>query len=102
MPIWLLTLRSAVIAQLKGQAIKGALILLFKSAAMGGFRGWLVKTIVTNFFNEIGEPIIKAAFIQINYTYERIEGKILIKKLKEAVIENNQTAYDDTTDIIFN
>ena len=101
MPIWLITIRNLVINQLKGQAIKSAMILFFKSASMGGFRGWLVSTIVKYFFNEIGEPIIKAAFIQMNYTYERAEGKILIKKLKDAVNENDQTKYDNTTDIIF-
>lgn len=101
MPIWLITLRNLIINQLKGEAFKRASLLVFKSQALGGFRGWLIKVIVKHFFEEIGEPIIKASFIQLNYTYDRIEGKILIKKLKDAKNENNQTAYDNTTDIIF-
>lgn len=99
MPVWLITLRNLVITQLKGEAVKRLSIIIFKSASLSGFRGWLIKTIVTNFSEEIAEPIIKASFIKLNYVYTKAEGKILIKKLKDT---NNENDYDTIIDDIYN
>lgn len=99
MPTWLITIRNIIITQLRGQAIKQAIILLVKSGPFMGFRGWLVKVIVTHFYDDIAEPLIKMAFLNMNYEYRRIEGKILLKRVKNA---ENQTQYDAAIDDIFN
>jgi hypothetical protein len=96
-----ISIRNSIIKYLKGESVKLAFKTLFKSAAFGGIRLWLVKTIVNEFYDEIGEPIIKAAFVQAGYEYNKIEGNILVKRLEEAKHENNQTAYDNATDDIF-
>ena len=94
-----LAIRNFLLAQIRGAALKAALLNLVKSGPMLGFRKWVIKVIVENFFDEIADPIIKASFINMGYIYNRIEGKILIKKVQNA---NNQLDYDSAIDNIFN
>jgi hypothetical protein len=93
--------RDAVIKFLKGESIKLAFKLLFKSAAFGSIRLWLIKLAVNEFYNEIGEPIIKAVFVEGGYIYHKAEGKIIVKRIKEAKDANDQTKYDAAMDDIF-
>lgn len=102
MPIWLIAIRTYLINHLKGAALKTALLYLIKSPVLLGFRTWLIKFILEEFFEEIGEPLVKAFFVKFNYSMDRVEGEILIKRIKKAKDENNQTDYDNTTDDIFN
>ena len=84
---------------LRGSAVKLALKKILGSAAAGGFVGWIVTYIVTELFEEIAEPLILAGINRIGYTYDKIEGKVLIKELNEA---ENETDYDSTVNDILN
>lgn len=94
-------IKKAVIEQLKGAGVKLALKKILGTAAMGGFKAWLIKYIVTELFEEIGEPLIKAAFVKLGYYYDRIEGKIIVKKIQDAREDNDADAYDNATDDVF-
>ena len=85
-----------LIDQLKGAAVKAALIKFLGSSLAGGFKAWLIKFIVTELFEEIAEPIMKAGVVQAGYIYNRVEGKILIKRVENAQDQNeHDTAMDD-------
>lgn len=101
MTAWLIAIRQILITQLKGAALKAALSYFIKSPVLLGFRQWLIKYILEEFFNEIGEPLARGYFYRLGYAYSRIEGKIYVKKLTEAKEENNQSKYDTVTDVIF-
>jgi hypothetical protein len=93
--------KQMIINQLKGESIKLAFKVLFRSAAFGGIRLWLIKLAVGEFYKEIGEPVIRAVFAEGGYLYDKVEGKIIVKRLKEAKNENNQSHYDSAIDDIF-
>ena len=95
------TIKVALIEQLKGAAVKAALKKLLGSAVMGGPKAWVIKYVVTELFEEIGEPLIKAAFVKMGYLYDRVEGKIIVKKIQDAREDNDADAYDSATDDIF-
>jgi len=82
--------------------IKTALINFVKSGPLLGFRTWLVKLIITEFFEEIAEPLIRLSLRRLEYSYKKVEGKIIIKKIEKAKNENNQNDYDHSVDDIFN
>jgi hypothetical protein len=94
-----LTLKENLINFLRGHAVKLALKKILGSAAAGGFKAWLVKYVITELYDEIGEPLVRAAVNRIGYTYDKVEGKVLIKKLNEA---QNEADYDSTIDDILN
>ena len=96
-----ITLRDQVINFLKSEFIKLALVKILKSTALGGFRTFAIKFIAKNLFEEIAEPLIKAGLIQAGYYYNKVEGKVLIKRLEEARRDNDQGAYDTSVDDIF-
>ena len=86
---------------LGGQAVKLALKKILGSSTAGGFRGWLIKLIATELYEEIGEPIVELAMRKGGYVYNKVDGKVKVRKLREAQSENNEDAYDDiSTDIL--
>jgi hypothetical protein len=97
----LATVKNFVIEQLKGAAVKAALKAFLGTAAGVGFKAWLIKFVVTELYEEIGEPLIKAAFVQMGYYYDRTKGKITIKRIQEARESNNGQAYNTAVDDIF-
>lgn len=90
-------IKDILIEQLRGQAVKLALKKFLGTAVGGGFKVWLVKLIVNEFLDEIGEPLGRAFLNRIGYTYHKIEGKHLVKKLEGAQNEND---LDSTIDDI--
>lgn len=95
-------IKSSLVSFLENVSVKTALVKLLGSAAMGGFRAWLIKLIVENLFEQIAEPIIRAGITQLGYEYSVHEGKVLIKKLEEARHEGNQDSYDHAADDVLN
>ena len=91
--------KDVLMDQLRGQAIKLALKKFLGTAVGGGFKAWLIKLIITEFMDEIGEPLLRAGLNRIGYAYDRVKGKVLIKKLSEAT---DETDYDSTIDDILN
>ena len=90
-----------IIDFLEKKFIKTILKKILGNAAMGGFKVWLVKLIATELFDEIGKPLIQAAFFQAGYAYDRIDGKITAKKIREAREEGNEADYNSHVDDIF-
>lgn len=93
--------KKSVIEQAKGAAIKAALKALLGAGYMLGFKAWLVKFIITELFDEIGEPLIKAGFIRLGYYYDRVNGEIIVKRIHQAKEDNNAQDYDNATDDLF-
>ena len=95
-------IKLGLIEFLKGKFVTMALAKLLSTAAMGGFRAWLIKFLVENLFEQVVEPIMKAGFIKLGYIYNRIEGNVLVSKIEKAKEENNETDYNAGVDDIFN
>ena len=89
-----------LIAFLKGSAVKLAIKKILGTAAVGGIKGWIIKIIVTELFEEVAEPLIKLALRKGFLAYDKIDGSIKIKKLEKAKAENNETSYNSTIDDI--
>ena len=68
---------------------------------MGGFKGWLIKFIVTELYEEIGEPVIKYALNEVGYQYDRVKGKVIVNRIEKAKDENNEEAYNSAVDSSF-
>ena len=83
---------------LQSEAIKASLKLLFKSVIPSGFKLWLVKYVVKEIlFDKAITPAVKRIFLEIGYSFDVLEGHILIKRLNNA---ENQQEYDNTIDDI--
>lgn len=93
--------KDKLIEHLKGKAVKLALKKLLGSVAMGGFKAWLLKYIVTNLFEEIAEPLVRMALNQVGYIYDKHDGKVIVKKMKKASEDGNESDYNDAVDDIF-
>ena len=81
-------LKYALMNYLKGAAFKAVLEKLVKSlikkvfvnAAFGGISGWFVSLFVKEILLEKAiEPLVKKAFLEIEYQYDVINGHIIIK-----------------------
>ena len=97
--IWPL-IQAEILKQLKGEIVKVALRTFLKSGAGAGFQVWLVTFIAEEFADEIAEPIVKAMFTRAGYTYRKIDGKIMVKKLEEAQESGDEADYNSTVDDI--
>jgi hypothetical protein len=95
------SLKQSLIDLLKGETIKLAFKAIFRSTAFGGFRLWIIKLAVGEFYTEIGSPIIKAVFAEAGYLYDKEQGKIIVKRLEEAKNENDHAGYDHAIDDLF-
>ena len=90
-----------LIKYLQTAAIKAALKAVFKTAVPGGLKAWAIKYVVKEIlFDKAITPMVQKIFLEIGYSFDVGEGKILIKRLKKAQDENNQNDYDDTIDDI--
>lgn len=85
---------------LKSKFVSMSIAKIIGSAALGGFRIWLIKFLVENLYDQIAEPIVKAILIKGGYVYDRIEGNVLVKKIEKAKEENNETDYNAGIDDI--
>lgn len=77
-------LKTALISWLKSKAVTMALKKILGSAMAGGFKGWLVKYIVTELFEELAEPVIKYAFRKVGYIYEVKKGEHILRRIENA------------------
>lgn len=95
-------IRPQLIAYLRGKFIKLALKKILGSSLVGGFKGWLVKYLATELYDEIGEPLIHYVFNEAEYQANIVNGKLIVKRLDEARTNGNASDYDSATDDIFN
>lgn len=92
--------KEKIIAFFKTKFMEKAIVALFKIAPKG-FYGWVVNIILSKLYDEIGEPLVEAGVRKVGYVYHKVEGKVLIKRLKKAQEDGNEDEYDDiTTDIL--
>jgi hypothetical protein len=103
---------AALVAQLKARFTKDRIVKFFKQKfvekaiisifkmAPKGFYGWVVNMALNKFYDEVGEPLIELGIRRVGYVYHKVEGKVLIKKLKKAQGEGDEDSYDDIVDDI--
>jgi HKD family nuclease len=91
-------LKKYTVNLLKRKAVKAVLKKVLGTAAGGGFLGFIITYVVEEFFEEVAEPIIKLAFRKMGYLYERKQGKILVKKLNEAIDQGDENESDQILD----
>lgn len=60
--------------------------------------GWLVDKL----YDQTIHPILEVLLVRVGYRYDVQEGKILIKRLKQAEESGNDSEYDSTVDDILN
>lgn len=68
---------------------------------MGGFKGWLIRLVVTELYEEIGEPIIKYALNEVGYQYDKVKGRVIVRRIEKARNENNPDGYNSAVDSSF-
>jgi len=85
---------------LKGQAVKLALIKLIGTTV--GFKAWLVRFVLENFIEEIGEPVVRAGIVEIKYYFNKKNGEKVAIKIEKARSGDDQDAYDDAVDDLYN
>ena len=84
---------------LKDKVVKTALIHLLGTTA--GWKAWILKFIVTELFEEVVEPMIKALFREIGHGVDKAEGKRKFQKIQEAMREEDPSKYDSAVDDVF-
>lgn len=89
--------KSFVLTSVRDYVVKNIIKNILKVVGKSNFFTWISTVIAENFYDEIMEPLIKAGLVEIKYTYHKAEGKILIKRLKEA---GNVEDYNSTVDDI--
>lgn len=95
--------RGVIYAVIKDDGIRALIKWAIKKTAVGaGFKAWVIKELTEYLYEEIGEPVVKAILAKGGYTYAKIEGSVIVKKIKEAKDENNQADYDNGMDDLFN
>lgn len=93
------TLRVQLMVYLKGKAIKLVLKQVLGTAAMGGFKVWLIKY----FLDVMGlDESLHFLFNEGEYQLDKVDGKLMVKKLDEARANDDQDAYDNARDDILN
>lgn len=50
----------------------------------GGVKGFIIKYIVTELYDEVAKPIIQTAFEFIGYKYEVKRGEHVLRKIENA------------------
>lgn len=91
-------LKKTIFDQLKGAGVKLALKKLLGTAAMGGFKAWIVKFIAEELIEEIGIPVANWILQKGGQVIYRSQGKIFVKRIDDARENNDSEAYDDVID----
>ena len=87
--------RDKIIQGLEGVAVKAALSRFLKAGFMSGFRGWLIKFIVTELLDEIAWPAIRLVFRKFGLLVNVSAGKITLQKIEAAERSRNERDYMD-------
>ena len=93
--------RKEFIEFLKGKAFKLVLKKIFKTAAMGGVKGWIVGLVFDEIYDEELRPRIQVIFSRIGYRIEHKNGEIIVKKMDDARRDNNEDDYNSSVGDIF-
>ena len=92
--------KKLVIDLARKETIKLAMAKLAKGFLKGAVGNWFIAFAVEYLFDEFVIPLMEVAFNYMGYQFERVEGKIKIKKLIRARGEGNVQEYDVIVDDI--
>jgi hypothetical protein len=89
--------QSSFLKYLEETATKMAIKAVLGTAAATGFKAWLVKFVVKEIIiDEVSQPLVKAAFVEIGYKFDKINGSIYAKRLANAdTLQEYNDAVDD-------
>jgi hypothetical protein len=76
--------RSTILYFLKGEFVKLLIKKILSMAYTGGFRGWVIKLIAEELFEEIAEPIIRYSFRKAQRGFDVIDGELVIRRFNNA------------------
>ena len=87
---------NVMIELLKEKAVKLALKKILGNALAGGFKGYVIKWITVDIFEEFALPF--ALFLKRRgfLVADRATGEIIIKKVDRAKVEKDEAAYLDS------
>lgn len=88
-----------ILEQLKGQAIELVLVKLIGTTV--GFKAWLIKFVLENFIDEIGEPVVKAGIVEVKYYFDKKDGTKVSIKIEKARNSGDQDSYDSAVDDLY-
>lgn len=89
-------LKNFILNLLRSTAVQA--VLLNVIGATVGLKAKIATFVVEHLFDYIVEPVVELAIRKGLLIYDKAEGKILVKKLKEASEEGNVTSWNDTVD----
>ena len=90
--------KTKILAFLRGEVFKSLLVSFLKAQVMGGLRAWLLKIMLTEFYDEVAEPYIEISLERGRFEITTQKGKIIVKKLESADENDNQSDYDSASD----
>lgn len=85
--------KQVLVALLKDKLIKYALKELLGSVAKGGFKAWLIQYVVSEFYDEIGGPMVKHLWRKGNLFYDKAKGELKYKKIVKAKDGKDEATY---------
>ena len=86
---------------LKGRAVKLALKKLLGSPYAVGFQAWLITFLIEELFEEVVEPLAKAALVEVGYLKDKVDGKLTADKIKKARKDGELEDYNSAVDSVF-
>jgi len=86
--------KTALIKVLRDKAVKSVLKSVLGSASAGGVKGWIIKYIATELFDEVAKPFMQYVFRKAGYVYDVNQGDHTLKR-----IENAETRDDWRTSV---
>lgn len=88
---------------LKERVVKLALKKILGAAfAVGGFKVWIMKFLIVECWDEIAEPLIRAAAAELQEEYDEFQGKRMAAKVKHLKKGGKLEDYNDAVDDIYN
>ena len=89
-------MRQHLISLIRDRILTAILVKLVGVSA--GFKAWIIKLLVTELYDRIGEPFLKAG-IRLGLFYaDKGTGKIKSRSLKEAKEAGNEDDFNDVID----
>jgi hypothetical protein len=83
--------------KLRTEAVKFALTKLLKDPTAVDFRAWLIKFAVEEAIDDVAIPLANALAVEAQCVFRKVDGKVMVKRLKEAT---NANAYNSAADDI--
>jgi hypothetical protein len=92
---WEQYFKTTVTEMLKSAVVKAALskLLVHGLIRVGGFKEWLVGTIIKYAFDELAVPLINYSIRKGMLVVDTQKGKVLLKNIERAKDENNIEDY---------